>query len=88
MKSLIFCDIANLILESLIILILQLPIIYLNNYQFLMKIDCFNCLICIMVQSWFPVFLKAKPNLHIIFIDINFTFMLGIYNYLYTFLDV
>ena len=33
-------------------------------------------------------FLTAKPNLHIIIIDIILTFMLGIYNYLCTFLDV
>ena len=33
-------------------------------------------------------FLKAEPNLHYIMYDINLTFMLGIYNYLCTFLDV
>ena len=40
--------------------------IYLINYQLLVIVVSFICWIFIMVQSWFPVFLTAKPSLHII----------------------
>ena len=56
----------------------------------LMIVVGFYCWIFIMAQSWFLVFWQLNLISILLFIDVNLTFMLGIYmyNYVCTFLDV